>query len=525
MLDWMPRIIVILLLIAVVGVPFVLRPRDDAAQAASEDGPRLVIITPHNEQIRYEFERAFNAYRVSRSEPPVTFDWRTSGGTSDLRRQVLTELAAEYKAAHEEGRRPKSLGYDLFFGGGDFEHNLLGRGDSFRDAEGKNIAIPPASEVIQLPPGMLEEVFPSDVIGDAPLYHKELRWVGTALSSFGIVYNRDVLAMKKLPEPVTWSDLTAEAYMHEVALADPGHSGSIGATYNAILRRLGWEDGWWTLRRVFANARYFASSASQVPVDVSAGQAAAGMCIDFYGRYQSGAIGPSTDERVGGEARVGYADPPQMTAITADPISIIHMAPNKELANAFVIWTLSSEAQQLWNARRGTTHGPRLYELRRLAIRRDMYTEQHMTDWVDDENPFELAKPFAPGMPDYYRAITPVAHAMAIDIHDELSTAYQAMIDHPDHPRIEEMRRLFDAMPDDLIIPWPDDELRENWVRIVDDPNHPRNEEASKIANDFISALKPKFSDPKASIEARLKWTAFFRENYRQIVRISKAKD
>jgi hypothetical protein len=198
------------------------------------------------------------------------------------------------------------------------------------------------------------------------------------------------------------------------------------------------------------------------------------------------------------------------------------MAPNRAIANEFVVWTLSKESQQLWNARRGAEHGPRLYELRRLPIRKDMYTDAHMKDWVDDVNPFDLAKPFAPGMPDWYRAITPVSHAMAIDVHDDLSAAYRAISENPKHPRKDEMLALFDAMPDDLIIPWPDDELRDNWVAIADDPSHPRHEEASAIAKQFMDDLTPTLKDAKLLTDARLRWTAFFRRNYREIVRISR---
>src|SRR5690606_9298033 len=98
------------------------------------------------------------------------------------------------------------------------------------------------------------------------------------------------------------------------------------------------------MRRIYANARYFTASAGKVPVDVSAGEAAAGMCIDFFGRYQAGAIGGD---------RVGYVDPAFMTAVTADPISILRGAPNETIAHEFVRWLITPPAQRLWQARLG----------------------------------------------------------------------------------------------------------------------------------------------------------------------------
>ncbi len=203
---------------------------------------------------------------------------------------------------------------------------------------------------IDLPEGMLEEIYPEPAIGGEPLYHPEHRWYGAAVSSFGIIYNRDVLQMLNLPEPRTWADLQSPSYRGWVALSDPAHSGSIAATYNIILRRKGWADGWHLLRRAFANARYFTSSSSQIPVDVSAGEAAAGMCIDFYGRFQAQAIGRN---------RVGYVDPKHMTATTADPIAMLRSAPHRELARQFIMWVLSKDAQRLWQRRVGALVGRR----------------------------------------------------------------------------------------------------------------------------------------------------------------------
>ena len=49
----------------------------------------------------------------------------------------------------------------------------------------------------------------------------------------------------------------------------------------------GWIDGVRLMQRIGANARYFTDTSTKIPVDVSMGNAAAGLAIDFYGRYQS----------------------------------------------------------------------------------------------------------------------------------------------------------------------------------------------------------------------------------------------
>ncbi|HEX7009432.1 MAG TPA: extracellular solute-binding protein, partial [Phycisphaeraceae bacterium] len=394
------------------------------------------------------------------------------------------------------------------------EHNQLARGITLQ-RDGRTVRIS-ATVPVELPSGLLEEVFPEPTIGGERLYHPEGYWVGAALSSFGIVYNRDVLAMLKLPQPTTWADLADPRYARWIGLADPGHSGSIAAAYNVILRRLGWNEGWRLLRRIFANARYFTSSASKVPVDVSAGEAAAGMCIDFYGRFQAGAIA------AGGESRVGYVDPPFLTTTTADPISVIRGAPHRELANHFVAWLLSRPAQGLWQRRVGTPEGPRRFELRRLPARRDLYTPEEKQFWSDPEvDPFGASRPIPPAMPDFYGMVAPVAHALGIDVHDDLTAAWRAIQRTPeDHPRRRAMLELFDRMPPELELTWPDD-LEQHWQDALADEDHRDHEQVVQTLRAFHERLIQRYAGSAGEdrlLEDRLAWTRFFQANYRRVV-------
>jgi ABC-type Fe3+ transport system substrate-binding protein len=538
MSDRWTKIIVVALLVIVVGVPFLLRPRGSAAPApapgsapgsapsnAQEQDLTLVIITPHNEQIRHEISRAFNQQRAALHLPQVNFDWRASGGTSDLRKQVLAQL----EAAANAGREEEGIAYDLFFGGGDYEHNKLAQGVTItRNGEKLKIS---ASVPVPIPDDLMRAAFPQPMIGGERLYHPDRQWIGVVLSSFGIVYNRDVLHALHLSEPATWADLAAPPYRGWIALADPGHSGSIASTYHAILRRLGWTEGWKLLRRTFANARYFTASSAKVPVDVSAGEAAAGMCIDFYGRFQAGAIAAaqaslkSSDAKSAAshdnfpEGRVGYVDPVRMTAITADPISLIRGAPHRDLAIQFIHWLLSTEAQRLWQRKLGQPDGPEKFELRRLPIRRDLYTDSEMAHWVDRVNPYDAAAPFPKAMPDFYSTVGPLAHAMAIDLHEELTAAWTALNTlAPDDPRHSQALELFDAMPPELTLHWPDDELAQHWSTIIDDPKHPRYEQTAATLADFRKGVMKNFADADTLQTKRLQWTAFFRANYERIV-------
>ena len=69
---------------------------------------RVVIISPHNEAIRYEFGRGFDRWHRRRFGGGVAVEWRDVGGTADALRFVQSEFAA----------KPEGIGIDIFFGGG-----------------------------------------------------------------------------------------------------------------------------------------------------------------------------------------------------------------------------------------------------------------------------------------------------------------------------------------------------------------------------------------------------------------------
>src|SRR5207245_748284 len=76
---------------------------------------RLIIISPHNEAIRYEFARGFEQWHRHRFGQSVTVEWRDVGGTTDALRFVQSEFAA----------KPDGIGIDIFFGGGSEPFLLL----------------------------------------------------------------------------------------------------------------------------------------------------------------------------------------------------------------------------------------------------------------------------------------------------------------------------------------------------------------------------------------------------------------
>jgi ABC-type thiamine transport system substrate-binding protein len=460
------RCVLIAAFALVLVLPFARR----APRAGRSGGPRLVVLTPHNEHIRYEIEEAFRAWHETGYGAPAEIDWRVVGGSSDIQRL----LSARYEVLAREGREEEGAGYDVVLGGGDYLFDKpLKRGVTVRDARGQTRAVS-ITQPIALDAAFLSAVYPEPAVAGRPLYDPEGHWWGVVLSTFGVIYNRDVLRAKRLPEPRTWEDLTDPRYFGWIALVDPSHSGSIRTTYEAILQRYGWEKGWRTLREASANARYFASESAQVPVDVSMGEAAGGMCVDHYARQQQ--------QVIGGE-RLGFAVPWEATVVNADPVAVLRGAGQRELAERFVRFLLGEEGQAVWCFDLGEPQGPKRFRLCRPPARRGMY--RHVDRMVERDNPFESARALPPDAPAYFDVLPTVLHAMVIDVHDDLSAAWRAVGSAPSAERRSRMLALFHELP------FSPDELRSAPRRWTDD----------RAAKD----------------RDRLQWTRFFRERYQAV--------
>ena len=472
---WM-RNLVLAALAVVVVVPFALRPRSGESQTGALE---LVIVSPHNEAIRHEFGAAFARWYQAQRGRPVRVSWRVIGGASEITRFLRSEYVTAFRnhwthsgrawtaavegacmderlvpgatpATDTEGEAARraflasdvSTGIDLFFGGGGYEFSREARAGRLVDSGVRQ----------RHPEWFVETVIPSQWGGE-PLLDSQDRWVGTVLSAYGILSNRDSLARLGVPTPTTWTDLTNPRLLGEVALVDPTKSASVAKAYEMVIqqqihRRLealaesepdavqreaqavreGWIEGLRILQLAAANARYFTDSSQKPPIDVAQGDAAAGVCIDFYGRFQEEAL----RQRENG-GRVSFVTPVGGSQYSTDPIALLRGAPNKELARAFIDFVLSQDGQKLWNLRVGTPGGPERFALRRLPVRRDFYTDATLTALRADPtvNPYDEAgvmvyRPEWTG--GLFRELSFVIRAVCMDAHPELVDAWREAV-------------------------------------------------------------------------------------------------
>ncbi len=479
----MKRAIILLVLAATIALPFLLRPKKPAAVRADVT---LVIITPHNEAIRYEFGLGFQRWYRQQTGKTVFVDWRVIGGTSEITRYLDGEYTASFqdywthtlkrawsnevtnafanprvqpglspaKDTPAEAARRAFLasdvdcGIDLFFGGGTYDFEKQAQAGHLIDC----------GVLERHPEWFTESVIPRFYAGEA-YWDKQGLWVGTVLSNYGILYSKESLARLGIREPPTqWADLQDPRLRGEVALADPTKSSSMAKAFENVIQQQmqerlldlmvaadrisgldektavakavheGWIEGLRHVQLISANARYFTDSSQKVPIDVADGNCAAGMCIDFYGREQAEA-----ERRRGGSDRLVFVAPAGGTVSSVDPIALMRGAKNRAVALAFIDWVLSLDAQKLWNFKPGTPGGPEQYNLRRMPVRRDFYAQEDWKKFRSDpgvspfaeKNQLIYHEEWTGGL---FRELSFIIRVMCQDDQPELVAAWRAII-------------------------------------------------------------------------------------------------
>ena len=509
------------------GVPFVTRL---GSETHERDGRRLIVVTPHVQQIQDEFARGFSDWHERAFGEPVSIDYRIPGGTSEIRRQ----LEAEYKARLADGAytleptdggyevvmAPGTVGQDLMFGGGSYDHGTLARGLlatlTTPDGEPIEMRVPMA-----IPAGLtddeLDTIFGDNRIGTQTLYDPGQYWIGTALSSFDIISNNDVLTRLHVPAPTAFRDLTDPRLFGWVALADPRQSGSITTTFDSILGNYGWNEGWAILRAMCGNARYFTASSTKPPADVSSGDAAVGLAIDFYGRGQAQVVAEAGDPD-----RVTYIDPAGEVYIDADPITILRGGPDPELARRFLRFVLSEEGQALWQfnattreagadnplGESGQPMGPERSELRRMPIRRSMYAK-YFDFFKDPVVPFELVSDVE--NPGWRTGVQMMMGAFGIDSAPKCRRAWRAIIDASNDGSfpeavLAEMRERFHAFP---YTPVGNEDGGSEWVPFT---------EAT------YRAVRNQWRDPVRGARLKIRYTGFYIDRYNEVIEMARTR-
>ena len=413
----------------------------------------------------------------------MAVDWRVIGGTGEIARFLEGEYVAgfenlwtrklgkpwssEVQAGFQNPRLPAeapalvnearaaflgsevSCGIDVFFGGGtyDFERQA---------AAGRLVD----SGLLKAQPAWFTEATIPQRFGGDAYWRPDGLWIGSVLSSYVIIFNRDGLKRAGIEkEPTQWSDLADPRLIGEVGLTDPTKSSSVAKAFENMIQQQmqrrwqalqaetpaanpkdletravqeGWIEGLRLIQRIGANARYFTDSSQKPPIDVAAGNCTLGLCIDFYGRQQQEAV-----RRRGSLTRVDYAAPVGGSASAVDPIALLRGAPNRAIGVAFMEFVLSLEGQKLWSFKPRTEGGPERFALRRSPVRRDFYAQREWKPFLSDpeDTPFEQTDPLIyreAWTGRIFREMSFVIRIMCQDTHAELKEAWRAIHSAPE---------------------------------------------------------------------------------------------
>lgn len=566
----------------VISLPFIFRKPAEVRDWKTGD-PVLVVISAHNEAIRYEFAQAFSRWHRERYGTPVKIDWRAIGGTSEIARYLTAEFVNSFRGwwHNQGGEWPQGMSealvnrkfntkappadatpddlarweiirdayttfrthddpakysakIDIFFGGGEYDHSV---------AFGQGLTVAPWAEGEE-PQGLFTFAdgtprIPAKISGET---WRTPTLFGNAVSTFGICYNTDRLEHSGVTNPPSaWDDLTDPVYFRQLGMADPTKSGSVAKAFELMLHskcheavaaagytreqidahetaiaaaklppgelpegvpqayqdaiERGFLDGLRMIQLIGANARYFTDSSSKVPIDVGMGNAAVGIAIDFYGRFQA-QVSVTPD----GVSRMNYITPFGGSGVSCDPISLLRGAPHREIATRFIEFVVSEDAQKLWTYRAGSPGGPEKFSLRRVPISREFYPsdnpaiqarhEEHLKYAADNLadpaiNPYALAEQFV-----YYRRWTgghfgilrDLIRAMCMDSSVELKAAWQEIIGNGGPASQTEAMKLLTRLPEEPVV--------FNW--------------------------KNSLGVPGERIDYMRTWTLFFRQSYKE---------
>jgi len=483
------KILILILLLCIIALPFVFEKRSKDLIERTEE--KLVIITIHNETIRYEFTRGFKEWYWKKTGKTVSIDWRVLGGSQEVFRYLNGQYANAFEVYWEKvlGKRwseklrdvfanpkiilsehPKSdderqlarrafltshvsSGIDIIFGGGELE--------AIEQAEMGNVV---PSGILELHPEWFNDTSIPQIFGGTQYWDSKGRWIGITQSGFGIIFNREALAkLSYQGEPKQWMDLADPIFFGEVALADPTTSLTSNRIFDMMFQQqvknvideksldiqsleqiqealnYGWKRSMQLIQRICANARYFTDSSTKPVLDVSAGNCALGVAIDFYGLYQETSLRERNESN-----RFGFVFPKGGTAATPDVAAVLRGAPNPEVALAFMEYILSLEGQKLWSFRVGEADGPVRYALHCTPIRKELYNPEYNEFRTNPTlNAYKDVGDFiyhAQWSTPIFKPLRFIIKVAFIDTHKELSKAWKAINDAQSQGRIEDAK-------------------------------------------------------------------------------------
>lgn len=418
----------------------------------------LLVLSPHNRDIEFEFEFAFNLHHALEYGTRVRIEWISVGGGASQMYQYLTNVYDQPGTT--------TSGIDVLFGGGDYVMAKLARRHHEPDQ-------PDVLQPLQLSKDVLANI-PTSLAGN-PMLDQDHLWAAAAVSGFGILYNQTLLKQLDIAPPKTWDDLAEPRFHQLLALADPSLSGSVAATFVLIVQSEDdWPTGWTKLHGMLGNAMMFTRGAGDA-ANAVVFEAPVATAIDFYGFMR---VNMYPEDLV-------YTPPAGQAIFTADPIAILRNPPHPELAQRFVEFVLGEQGQALWALPVGAPDGPVRRPLLRQPVRKDIYADRYEQFLPSIANPYKASTPRQNKIPGLFNVIR--------------NLVATGPVSNADAMRRARTKLLREDNPAALVAIW--NELPAN-LRTAED----------------VTAVDHQLRDAQTAEALRADWQEFFRRKYQRIL-------
>jgi iron(III) transport system substrate-binding protein len=162
------------------------------------------------------------------------------------------------------------------------------------------------------------------------------RTVGIYAGALGIVWNTELLAKKKLPEPKCWADVIRPEFKNEVQMSNPSSSGTAYVALATLVQVMGEDKAFDYLKKLHANINQYTRSGPAPVRNAALGETTVG--INF--------LHDAVAEAAGG-AKLKIAAPCEGTGYEIGSMSIVKGGKNPANARKWYDWALTAEAQNL----------------------------------------------------------------------------------------------------------------------------------------------------------------------------------
>lgn len=189
--------------------------------------------------------------------------------------------------------------------------------------------------------------------------------VGVSTGAIALVYNREILAQKKLPIPKSWADLARPEYRGEVQLPNPNSSGTAYTIIAGLVQLWGEDQAFDYLKRLHPNVNAYTRSGAAPVRAVARGET--GLAATFN-------MEAITEQQAGFPIEITY--PEEGTSFEVACVSVVRGTRNVAAARKFVDWYLTPAAMDIgpktnqWHvpAHPGATPDPRIPDITKIKL-------------------------------------------------------------------------------------------------------------------------------------------------------------